>query len=242
MKKAILNLVNSMLSPLGMTIVKSHKAQFTMRYALERIAKRGSNINTVIDIGASNGKWSLMAMHNFPGALVVGIEPLQERQAELEALKKANPHFDYILSVAGNEDGIEVAMNVSPDLDGSMIGGTGGMTRNVPARTIDSIVAEKKLKGPFLLKFDTHGYELPILSGCKETLADTEVVIMEVYNFNLNEISLRFPEMCLHLEELGFRCCDLVDPLLRPNDAFFWQTDMVFCRSTSKSFSHRSYL
>jgi hypothetical protein len=111
----------------------------------------------------------------------------------------------------------------------------------VPVKTVDRIAAEKKLPGPFLVKLDTHGYEIPILRGAKETLKTTNVVIMEVYNFNFTDHAVRFPQMCLHMEDLGFRCYDLADPMLRLYDHAFWQLDIFFCRSDSKIFSHSQY-
>jgi FkbM family methyltransferase len=197
--------------------------------AVQRVADHRITVNTVIDIGASNGKRSENGMRTFPNASFLAIEPLREREEALEALKQNHANFDYLLTVAGDKDAEEVTLVVSDDLDGSTVDGSqGGEPRIVISRTIDSIVAEKALSGPFLLKFDTHGYEVPILSGAKETLAKTSVVVMEVYNFKITEHSLRFHETCAYMEELGFRCYDIAGPLLRDYDKAFWQMDLFF--------------
>jgi hypothetical protein len=88
---------------------------------------------------------------------------------------------------------------------------------------------------------DTHGFETEILSGALETLHQTEMLIIEAYNFNLGGEALRFPQLCLHLESLGFRCADLVDLSWRPSDGMLWQMDLVFIPSTSPSFSSNAY-
>ncbi len=241
MKRAILKLANSLLRPYQQQIVKITPDPFTMTCAVERIRDHGIPIATVIDIGASDGTWSVNAIPFFPSASFLAIEPLQERMAALEDRKHVFANFDYALCVAGDSDATEVTLNVSRDLDGSTVDGSGGESRQVPVRTIDSLVSERNLQGPFLLKFDTHGYEIPILAGARNTLKKINAVIMEVYNFKITEHALRFHEMCFHMEGLGFRCFDLADPMLRLYDRSFWQMDLFFCREDSAIFSHSQY-
>ena len=240
-KKSILKIVNLFLRHFGAQIVRNTQSEFKMASAVQRITKHGIAINSIIDIGASNGKWSVEIMKIFPKAFFLAVEPLIERKRKLEKVKRTYSNFDYVLCVAGKEDGQEVTLAVSDDLDGSTVGGVSKNFRKIPARTIDSIIAEKKLKGPFLLKLDTHGYEVPILSGARNTLLETNVVIMEVYNFKISEHTMRFHEMCLYMGQLGFRCYDMADPMLRVYDRAFWQMDLFFCRDNLKIFSHLQY-
>jgi FkbM family methyltransferase len=241
--KRTINAVNSLLTPLDVSIVRASTsdASLDMSLAVERIAAHNISIGSVIDIGASNGKWSLNTMKTFPKASFLAIEALQERQNELENLKQKYANFDYCICVAGDRDGEKVTLNVSDDLDGSTVDGTGGKSREITVRTIDELVAEQNLVGPFLLKFDTHGYEIPILSGAKDTLANTNVIVMEVYNFNITDRALRFHEMCTHLEELGFRCYDIAQPMLRLHDKAFWQMDLLFAKHDSNIFAYSQY-
>lgn len=237
----VLKVVNAVLGCLGVKLVRAKPTVFNIALAVQRIAGHQIPIRTVIDIGASDGKWGVETMKTFPSASFVAIEPLRERQGALEKLKRKHANYDYVLCVGGDKDGEPVTLTVTADLDGSTVDGTGGESRSVPMRTIDSIVAEKKLQGPFLLKFDTHGYELPILAGARETLAKTDVVVMEVYNFKITDHALRFHEMCAHMEQLGFRCYDIADPLLRTRDKALWQMDLLFARSNSRIFSSNQY-
>jgi Methyltransferase FkbM domain len=107
--------------------------------------------------------------------------------------------------------------------------------------TLDATLKARNLPGPYLLKFDTHGYEVPILSGAAATLAQTEVIIMECYNFRIAPECLTFHEMCGHLAQRSFRCIDLVEPMHRPHDDAFWQMDLVFARDNRPEFSHQGY-
>jgi hypothetical protein len=133
-------------------------------------------------------------------------------------------------------------LNVTADLDGSTVDGRNpGMERICRVRTIGSLLAEKNLPGPYLLKFDTHGYEIPILAGCRGVLENTAAIIMETYNFQLTPDSLRFHEMCAHLEGLGFRPADIAEPMLRAHDRAFWQVVMLFLRADADMFQYEHY-
>ncbi len=230
-----------MLKPFNVSLVKNGIDGLTMEAAVRRIAENNIPVKTVLDIGASDGKWCLQAMKFLPGAFFYAIEPLQERKNSLERLKQTYSNFDYELCVAGKSDGKDIAINVTSDLDGSTVDGSGGAARKVPVRSIDAIVRENQLNGPFLIKFDTHGYEMPILEGAAETLKTANLVIMEVYNFSISRHALRFHEMCSHMETLGFRCYDMAEPMLRLYDKAFWQMDLLFCREDSEIFAYSGY-
>uniref|UniRef100_UPI0040572416 FkbM family methyltransferase n=1 Tax=Candidatus Electrothrix sp. TaxID=2170559 RepID=UPI0040572416 len=212
----------------------------SMRQALIRASQLKKPISTVVDIGASNGKWTQMAMEAIPAQCFFAIEPLEERKVELELLKQRDARFGYALCVAGAARG-EVEMTVTEDLDGSTVGGDRGTVRRVAVQTLDQLIAEQKCPAPYLLKFDTHGYEVSILEGASKTLANTNVIVMETYNYNLTEDTLRFHEMCAYLEELGFRCYDMAEPRLRKYDSTLWQMDLFFAKVDSGLFEYTGY-
>jgi len=241
MKRGLLKTMNAILRPIGARIIKNTADHIEMMSAIRRVALHGFDINSVIDIGASDGKWSSEVMGIYPDANFLAIEPLSEREPALKKLKARVPNFDYALCVAGSQNGGTAMLNVSDDLDGSTVDGGGGPGREVPVATLDALVQERKLIGPFMLKFDTHGFEMPIIEGARTTLEDTNVIIMEVYNFGVSEHGLRFHEMCAHLETLGFRCYDMADPMLRAYDRALWQMDLLFCRADSMIFEHSGY-
>jgi len=211
-----------------------------MESALKRVATHDVRVSSVLDLGASNGWWSVRARNVFPDARFLGVDPLAEHQPALEKLHAEWPAFSYALCAAGGPSLRETDMHVSADLVGSTIGGQGN-ARRVPVRTVDELVVEHALPPPYLLKFDTHGYEMPILDGATRVLPETQILIMEVYNFDLTPNSLRFPQMCVHLESLGFRCYDLADPMLRPRDQAFWQCDLLFLRKEHPLFRCQDY-
>ncbi|MDV3001973.1 MAG: hypothetical protein N5P05_003579 [Chroococcopsis gigantea SAG 12.99] len=70
----------------------------------------------------------------------------------------------------------------------------------------------------------------------KETLYQTEMIIVETYNFGIAPGSLRFYQICQYLETKGFRCVDMCDPLFREKDKAFWQIDLFFIPFITKFF------
>ncbi|HVS52977.1 MAG TPA: FkbM family methyltransferase [Opitutaceae bacterium] len=231
--------LNRVLAPLGLHLVRRDRA-FEMDGLLARAAARGVTVKTWIDVGASDGAWSLQARRYFPDARFLLFEPLAERQAALAQLA-SRAGFDCVAAAAGAAPGT-VAFVIDPLLDGSGVAAPGASaTRAVPVETIDRAVAARGLPAPFGVKLDTHGYEIPVLEGAAQTLAVAELLVIEAYNFSLVPGCLRFPELCAWLEARGFRCCDLADPMRRPRDGLLWQMDLAFARVTSPWFASNRY-
>lgn len=230
---------NALLHPLGLHLARADRA-FEMEGLLARAAARGPEIATWIDVGASDGIWSLRARRHFPRAKFLLFEPLAEHAAALAALERSHG-FAHVAAAAGAAPG-EIAFAIDPQLDGSGVAAPGATgTRTVPAETIDRAVAARKLGGPFALKLDTHGYELPVLAGAARTLEAATLLVIEAYNFSLTPGCLRFHELCAWLEARGFRCCDLADAMRRPRDGTLWQMDLAFARADSPQFAANSY-
>jgi hypothetical protein len=156
------------------------------------------SVQTVIDVGASDGRWLREVMRYYPAARYLLIEAQERAQASPTAYLKNN-----IV---------------------------------VPMETVDGLVRKHGLSGPFLLKLDTHGFEVAIFEGAVETLANCTMLIVEAYNFTLCPGCLRFHELCAYLEEHGFRCVDVFDTMVRPRDQAFWQMDMVFIPASEPVF------
>ena len=113
-------------------------------------------IKTVIDVGASNGCWSEAVMKFYPKANYYLIEANNFHNKALLDFKSKNNNVDYIIAAAANYDGTIFFDNNDP------LGGLASNKHNnryiqVPSVTIDSIKIKHNLKGPFMIKLDTHG-------------------------------------------------------------------------------------
>jgi hypothetical protein len=73
-------------------------------------------------------------------------------------------------------------------------------------------------------------------------LKQTQLIVVEAYNFTLVGGCLRFHELCAFLEERGFRCLDLFDVMHRPGDGVLWQMDLIFAPAGRAEFGNNSFL
>ncbi|MDD2541686.1 MAG: FkbM family methyltransferase [Desulfuromonadaceae bacterium] len=235
--KIILTLLSTVASKIGIA-----RDTLSLRAALKRCKGRGLHIETIIDVGASDGRWSLVAREFFPHASCLLIEAQDDHKKALDMLKERDSRFDYVIAAAGSRQG--TIYFDADDLFGGLASSTpvGNNCISVPMVTVDEEVSHRKLSPPYLLKLDTHGFELPILEGAKNTLASSSLVVIECYNFKLTTESLKFHEMCAFMENKGLSCVDLVQPMHRPGDQAFWQMDLIFIPSANAVFSSNNYL
>jgi len=213
----------------------------TMDGALFRCAQRGLNVNTVIDVGASDGRWSRNTMKYLPNAEYLLVEAQAVHEEKLIKFKEQKSNADYALAAAGPSDG-KIYFEASDPFGG--LASTTPFEKDcieVPVISLDAEVERRQLKGPFLLKLDTHGFEVPILEGAAGILEQAELVIIETYNYHLTEDSLLHYQMCEFMTQRGFSTIEMVDFKLRKHDYSFWQMDTFFIPSTREEFSFNAY-
>lgn len=214
----------------------------SMLAGLYRSKERKVAPKTIIDIGAAQGKWTEKAMQVWQQSNYVLFEPLAEREQELKRLSSQHPNVKIVNAGAGKEKSV-IDFFVTNDLDGSGVAdnGTNAEHRTISITTVDDEINQLKLPGPYLLKLDTHGYEVAIFEGASNTLKQTELIIVECYGFQIAPGSLLFWEMCQYLDSKGFRLIDMVDIMRREKDQAFWQCDAFFIPKASPIFTRNTY-
>ncbi|MCC6721700.1 MAG: FkbM family methyltransferase [Bacteroidia bacterium] len=222
------------LKKLGYKLVYDRTNDFSMHESLRRCIGRGIKVNTVIDVGASNGSWSKNCMEILPEANYLLIEAQEPHRKNLQRSKKENSNVEFIIAAAGAKEG-------SIYFDNSeLFGGVASETPfeknciEVSAITIDKEIERRKLNPPFLIKLDTHGFEVPIIEGAMESIKQTELLIIETYNYKITEGSLQYFQMCSFMDQLGFSTIEIADLLLTENDNSLWQMDTFFVPSHYK--------
>lgn len=215
-----------------------------MWYGLIRYKRRGGKPTTIIDVGAAKGKWTEKCLEFFPDANYIMIEPIPQNKTELEKMlnKYNSGKLTYIQAVAGEQESI-INFCISDDLDGSGVYGPdqGENFIELESISIDSVILNGNHQGPYIIKLDTHGYEVPILQGSTKTLQKTDLLIIEVYGFKVSPTGLTFWELCKYLNDIGFRLVDLVDIMRRPGDGAFWQADAFFIPISNDVFKSDLY-
>lgn len=216
-------------------------SQQTMTAALYRMRERGLKPSTVIDVGASNGCWSEKCMTYFPESYYFLVEAQAPHQPDLDKFKAMHKNVDFTIAAAGDKKG-DIYFDAS-DMFGGLASDKPFEKNNivVPVNSIDNWVADHNLKPPYVIKLDTHGYEVPIINGAVETLKKTELIIVEVYNYRLQDNALRFYEFCDYMERQGFRPVEAVDLMQRKKDNSFWQMDLFFVPKTYVNIDYPHY-
>ena len=167
---------------LGYDIVKhgtlSDRMAVSMDSALLRCRTRGVEARTVFDVGASDGRWSDVCMRHFAPAEYVLIEAQSIHERSLARFCEKHSNCRAVMAAAGREVGNCYFDNSDP-FGGAVIDGPleRGMV-SVPVTTIDFTRESMKLRPPYIIKLDTHGYELPILEGASRTLSDASLLII----------------------------------------------------------------
>jgi FkbM family methyltransferase len=206
----------------------------TLPDVVAHLRARGVAPATVIDVGVAAGTPELYAA--FDGVPLLLVEPLAEHEEHLRAIVAGRPGSSYLLAAAGPEPG-ELEITVHRVLAcSSVLGdrdpdGEPGERRTVPVVTLDDVVARRGLRGPFVVKVDVEGAELQVLAGARATLAQTDVVLLEVSFFQLVPGGAELADVIARMREAGFSPYDIYHGHVRPLDGALAQVDMAFVRT-----------
>ncbi len=209
-----------------------------MPAGLSLLGQIGVEPATIVDVGASDGRWAKLARAVFPAAELVLFEPQPVHGAALDQFQAEHPEARIIRSAVGAAEGMSLFDAADP------FGGALQTERGTESITVSVVTLDHTLAGakpPFLVKLDTHGVEAAILAGAQVTLTRSVAMIIEAYNQRLTKDSLLFWELCDLMTERGFRPVDLVDVLHRPHDGTLWQMDLFFIRSAWQGFEYNKY-
>ena len=216
------------------TDIDAHQSQKSeMGSVLGRISKQGFNPGTVIDIGVGNGTPELYS--SFPDASLFLIDPLIEFEHVMHSITSGRDG-DYIIAAAGSSATVR-SINVHEEHpEGSSFfkettpSISDGKPRDISIITIDDVVTQKKLKGPFLIKVDAQGFELEIMRGSESVLPITEVVVLEVLLYKFLSENPIFHDVVSFMHTKGFVCYDIFGLSYRPKDNALAHLDIVFVK------------
>jgi len=239
--------VNQIANRFGIEIrrlVSNTATRTTLDEAYSHIRKLGLKPATVIDVGVAKGTPELYT--NFPDAYYVLVEPLEVFEPYLKKVLRKYKGC-YVLAAAGKCAG-QVTFNVHDShLEGSSLykesmgDVADGHEIKVPVMTIDSIVADRRLSGPYLIKVDVQGAELDVLDGCEDILNETEVVALEVSMFQFMQDSPEFHDVVVYMKQKGFVAFDIIPGWNRPLDDSLGQVDIVFVREHGRFRDSHAY-
>jgi len=186
---------------------------------------------TCIDVGAADGTKSIYQA--FPDALHIVFEPLPDFLPQLEETMK--PYRRQIHRCALMEAPSAKKLARVEGLYGSSMmhsrrEDAPGVVE-VEVATLDEKMKGVDLSGPVLLKTDCQGADLFVLKGGRETLKQTDIVIVESSFFRFwGAHHPDFYDIVTFMKEQGFVVYDLLEGNFRPSDGALGQVDVAFAK------------
>lgn len=205
----------------------------TLEKYIADIQKNGLVIDTVFDIGAHKGWWSLPLKN---GVLRDSFFYLFEANPAHEAELKATgfPYYLGVLSAPGRDT-----------VEFYSIEGTGDsyyrentkfydntVATTVSARTLETVIKEATLPVPQLLKLDTQGSEIDILRGAESVLSLVDLVYLECPVLKYNAGAPSLTEYIDYMKSQNFMPSDVLE--VHSHDKALIQIDMMFINITTK--------
>ncbi len=205
---------------------------------------RSLNINTVIDIGANKGQFTLVAMEVFSDVKVIAFEPLRGPSATFRRIFKDEKNVALYQCAIGPESA-HATMNISASDDSSslleitdkqtaMFPNTEKVgTEDIRIAPLSEIVSTADLRAPLLLKIDVQGYELEVLKGCVELLKVVEFVLIECSFIELYGGQPLADDVIRQLQAYDINLAGIYN-LTYSREGLCVQGDFFFCRGASR--------
>jgi FkbM family methyltransferase len=201
---------------------------------------RGLRIATAIDIGCADGDFLLMlkAVRGVGDAAFLNIDanPIYEESLrEMEAVIGARYHIGPLAAASGpvtmiqGEHSYWASLRTPEEGYWHDSGLTAKGAEHVTATTLDDLVRQRGLNGPFLLKLDVQGGERTVLQGARDVLAKTALVVIEVHREDCHPVHTL-------LDGAGFDLFDITDIGRNNAGNFAWYYGLYLERSLVSHF------
>ena len=216
--------------------LKLQQGVLSMWGSLQNLKANGFSPRTVIDVGAWIGDWTEHVHPIFPDAQFLMVEANPGKRAGLEAIAaRLGPSVRLKMALLGPESRSEVPF-YAMEAGSSVLPEDTSFDRKQLAlemTTLDEVSGASTLEGPVLLKVDVQGYELEVLRGGAQTLARSDVVLLEVSLLEYNQGAPLMPEVVAFMNSAGFVPYDVCGQFRRETDAALCQIDIMFVRRDS---------
>jgi FkbM family methyltransferase len=206
-------------------------------WSLRNTRSNGFSPDTIIDVGAYEGEWTRMAHRIYPDAEILAVEPLREKEEQLQALAESVPEVQYEAALLGAETKQNVPFHVNETVSSVLPESeeTDADRESRMLTTLDHLTEGGPFSQPDLLKLDVQGYELEVLRGGEQLLKThpPELILMEVSLIEINEGAPLIADVVEFMSRADYRLYDICSFMRRPYDDALWQIDALFVHQDS---------
>lgn len=202
-----------------------------MELGFQKLAKRGFSPKTIVDVGAFEGDWSRMVHGIWPDARQFIFEANRQKETKLQSVAD-EIGASLQIALMGPEDGTEVTFFVM-ESGSSVMPENSGLDRKeetLKTARLDTLLAGQTVD---FLKLDVQGFELEVLAGAEETLANAQAVLLEVSLIAINEGAPIMSDVVAFMKDRGFEVQDILEIHHRPLDKATNQVDLLFVPAKS---------
>jgi FkbM family methyltransferase len=201
---------------------------------------RSYSFDTVVDIGANKGQFSLVMRKNFPTATILAFEPLKQPFLTYSKIFESDRRVKIFNSAIAPNTGV-VQINVSKsydssslleisDLQNEIFPGTSAIgSENITTGPLDSFISKEQIKGVSLLKLDVQGFELEALRASNALLGLFDMVYCECSFIELYTGQALAHEIIEFMVREGFALKGF-NNVAYAEDGSTIQADFIFCR------------
>ena len=130
-------------------------------------------INLILDVGANEGQSALRFLSDFPAARIHCFEPVPSTFGLLESHTKSNPRVQRHPYALGQTPGtVQINLHDSSGSNSIKANQVAGRTVNIDVKRLDNVLTQLKTGKVDLLKIDVEGFELEVLVGAGQSLAE----------------------------------------------------------------------
>jgi FkbM family methyltransferase len=174
---------------------------------------KNKKINTIVDIGAHEGKVTKVLHHFFPNAMIYAFEPNKNLHNNIRKTIAAEKIQIESLAVSNKVQKQKFYQAKETTLSSLMELSSPGIREGIPIEietsmtkttTLDEYFKSKKLKKNIFLKIDTEGAEGLILQGGSKFLKKVAIIHIETYYSKIYKNQSLFEDIYKTLVTKGF--------------------------------------
>lgn len=214
-----------------------------LHWSLMNMKRLGFYPKITIDIGAYHGEWTKSFLEVFPKSKVLMLDAQSGKKQILKQVCNQHSNVNYEIALLSSKTEKEVvfvenetgsAISASADLEDTR-------GKKIKTSSLDCLLEKLQHPYPNFLKLDVQGHELEVLKGGENSLANSEVCLLEVSFLDLGFQHPLFQEVVNFMNNREFQVYDIVGLIRRPYDKALYQADVLFVKKSSQLLASKNW-